>query len=401
MPACPGRVDRQPHAHRPSTARCTAVVRTRRVLDRVGQRLLEDAVDRKTGGGRQASRCPRRGERQRRRRRPGTARSASADPPRPAAAPSAPRITVLVQHPDGPAHFIQALPAETFGLSQRPRGVVEAVLDSQARTRDVQKGDGQGVRDHVVQLAGDAVALLSPGPFGKPGLRLAELRGAVALVPTSRPAATAKDGCPPSRRPSLDRRESTPLDREQDAPCQPSTPATPSRAPASAHQTPTRQTVNQPTWSSSPLPSTATPAVATAAVRAGTAAASVPRRATAAAPWRTAARRAAAAGMGRSGSNPTPIRRREHRQRRPARPARPTNSAGCDAPGCPLMLWMVRRRPARPPGLAARTGAARAGASQRRPAGCDDQWRPPPSRDRHRANRWPTRGPATARGRRW
>ena len=79
------------------------------------------------------------------------------------------------QQPDRGPDLGQALPAQPLGLGQRPRRVGRVVLHRQPRARHVQQRHGQAVRDDVVQLPGDAVALLGAGSLGQPGLRRPQL----------------------------------------------------------------------------------------------------------------------------------------------------------------------------------------------------------------------------------
>jgi hypothetical protein len=72
------------------------------------------------------------------------------------------------------------------------------VLERQPCAGDVQQGDRQGVRDHVVQFAGDAVAFLRPRPLRQPRLGRPQLRDQVTLVPDQQ---AAEDGERDARHP--------------------------------------------------------------------------------------------------------------------------------------------------------------------------------------------------------
>ena len=90
------------------------------------------------------------------------------------------------------------------------------MLDGEPRAGDVQQRHGQGVRDDVMELAGDPVAFLGPGPLGQPGLSCPQLRGEVALVPDQQ---GRRDGQRGARHPGAPARigiDPQPLDREED-----------------------------------------------------------------------------------------------------------------------------------------------------------------------------------------
>ena len=97
----------------------------------------------------------------------------------------------------------QALAAQPLGLGQRARGPAGVVLDRQPGAGHVQQRHGEAVRDDVVQLAGDPVALLGPGPLGQAGLGRAQLLHQSRWRRASRQPTMAKvragDPGPPAR----------------------------------------------------------------------------------------------------------------------------------------------------------------------------------------------------------
>ena len=64
------------------------------------------------------------------------------------------------EQPDGAADLGEALPPEPLGREERLLGLVRVPPHREARAGHVQHGHRQGVRDDVVDLAGDALALL-------------------------------------------------------------------------------------------------------------------------------------------------------------------------------------------------------------------------------------------------
>jgi len=89
------------------------------------------------------------------------------------------------------------------------------VLDGQPGAADVQQGDRQGVRDDIMQLAGDAVALLGPGPLSQSRLSRPQLRDQVYLVTDQQSGQDGqRDACHP-RAPAGIRLDPEPFDREQ------------------------------------------------------------------------------------------------------------------------------------------------------------------------------------------
>ena len=96
----------------------------------------------------------------------------------------------------------------------------------------VQQGDGEAVRDHVVQLPGDPVALLGPRAIGEVGLGRPELGRQRELVADQEPGQHGRCRHRPSRPPSRRPVRRNPLDREQDEAAGPEA----QRSPAAAGQ---------------------------------------------------------------------------------------------------------------------------------------------------------------------
>ena len=153
-----------------STVRAPLPAR-RRVLDRVGQCFLQDPVQREAGNGGQPPGVPVDGEGGVGARGPELV-DQGRQPVRAGQRRGQAARTILVQHPDGHPHFVQALPAQALGLGQRPRRVRKVVLDGQPGAGDVQERHGEGVGDDIVEFAGDPVAFRCPRSFSQARLGL-------------------------------------------------------------------------------------------------------------------------------------------------------------------------------------------------------------------------------------
>ena len=112
------------------TATCDRSLRSGCVLDRVGQRFLHDSVQSQAGSGGQPRDVPVHGE-----RGVGAGGPEPLDQHRQAVGARQRRcpagVTILMQHPDGQPNLVQARPAESLGLGQRTRGVVQVMLHGQ------------------------------------------------------------------------------------------------------------------------------------------------------------------------------------------------------------------------------------------------------------------------------
>ena len=137
------------------------------VSHRVGERLLHDAEQRQAHGAAHLVQAAVHGQ-----AHVDAGLGEPVDELHDVAAPGLGRLDAAVgfgaQQPDGVADLVQALPARPLRLQQRlGRGIVVASRDGQAGGGDVEHGDGHRVGDHVVDLAGDPLALVGGGLLGE------------------------------------------------------------------------------------------------------------------------------------------------------------------------------------------------------------------------------------------
>ena len=137
-----------------------------RVLERVGQRFLHDPVGRELDADRKPGRDARRARGRSRGRRARTRRPAPAGPPRRAAdavpSASAPSRCSRSRRPVSPSAARPARSTSADGRRRR-RGIADDEIRGQRRLHD---HDAERVREHVVELAGDPLALRGGAALG-------------------------------------------------------------------------------------------------------------------------------------------------------------------------------------------------------------------------------------------